>query len=81
MPSDFRYLFMVSGKHMELQQFYRGGSWIYALRIRRPSSHMTLVSMTTENMHKVFPAIRILPKRLVRGEYFKIHYIMEEFPL
>lgn len=42
---------------------------------------MTRVSMTTENIHKVFPAIRMLPKRLVRGEYFKIYYIMEEFPL
>lgn len=42
---------------------------------------MTPVSMTTGNIHKVFPAIKMLPKGLVRGADFKIHYIMEEFPL
>lgn len=51
------------------------------LRTRSPSSHMTPVSMTTGNIHKVFPAIKMLPKRLVRGADFKIHYIMVEFPL
>lgn len=54
--------------------FVCGRSW-------RPSSHMTLVSMTTENIHTVFPTIRMLPKRVVRGECFTIHYVMEEFPL
>lgn len=43
------------------------------LRSRKPSSHMTLVSMTTENIHTVFPASRMQPKRLVRGFQNRLH--------
>lgn len=57
------------------------GAGFVCWRSRRPSSHMTLVSLTTENIHTVFPTIRMLPKRVVRGECFTIHYVMEEFPL
>lgn len=57
-----------------------GAGWMF--RDHRAASHMTLVSMTTQNIHKVFPAIQKLPKKRVgRGEDFKIYYIREEFPL
>lgn len=64
-----------------------GGSWIHRGRSwwefwdHRAASHMTFVSMTTPNIHKVFPAIQKLPIRAGRGEDFKIYYIREEFPL
>lgn len=64
-----------------------GGSWIqregagWEFGDHRAASHMTLVSMTTPNIHKVFPAIQKLPKWVGRGEDFKIYYIREEFPL
>lgn len=46
---------------------------------RKPSSHMTPVSMTTENIHTVFSSHPKAAK--VRGEDFKTDDIMEEFPL
>jgi len=68
-------------KHLELPHVWREAAGFLCCRTRRPPSPVTPVSMTTGNIHKVFPAISRLPKRLVRGEDFKIHYIMEEFPL
>lgn len=56
-----------------------GAEWMFG--DHRAASHMTFVSMTTPNIHKVFPAIQKLPKRAGRGEDFKINYIREEFPL
>lgn len=56
-----------------------GAGWMFG--DHTAASHMTLVSMTTQNIHKVFPAIQKLPKRVGRGEDFKIYYIREEFPL
>lgn len=38
-----------------------GAGWMF--QDHRAASHMTLVSMTTQNIHKVFPAIQKLPKK------------------